>query len=82
VAPCACFGATERPLNAGHLVRDVVLLLASVGGIALAAGADNRPTGLAGAIVGLAAGGVAGALVVRLDDLIDLVVSGPVSGST
>jgi hypothetical protein len=81
-AACACFGTTERPLNAGHLVRDVVLLLTSVGGIVLATGADNRPTGLAGAIVAVAAGAVAGWLVVRLDDLIDLFASGPASGPT
>ena len=71
-ATCACFGATERPLNSGHLLRDVVLVAVSISGIALAVGAGSRAIEPAGTIVAVFAGAVAGLLVARLDDLIDL----------
>ncbi|GAA0240390.1 MauE/DoxX family redox-associated membrane protein [Cryptosporangium japonicum] len=70
-ATCACFGATERPLTPGHLVRDVVLAGVGATGLALAFGAGDtvEPAGVALAVF---AGAVAGLLVARLDDLIDL----------
>jgi hypothetical protein len=80
-ATCACFGATERPLNAGHLLRDVILVVISIVGIALAVGAGSRAAVPPGTIVAVFAGGVAGLVVARLDDLIDLFGSGPPAGS-
>jgi len=78
-ATCACFGATERPLNAGHLVRDIVLVLAVAVGLAVALGpAGTLAPG--GALLGAGAGAIAGLLVARLDDLIDLFAPGPASG--
>jgi hypothetical protein len=71
-APCACFGATERPLSRRHLVRNGLLLLLAAGG---AASADHLPGAAAevpsAALAGLV-GAVAGLLLVRLDDLVDL----------
>ncbi|WP_169745059.1 MauE/DoxX family redox-associated membrane protein [Cryptosporangium arvum] len=71
-ATCACFGATERPLTPGHLVRDVVLATACAAGVALALAAGDAPAEPAGVAVAVFAGAVAGLLVARLDDLIDL----------
>jgi hypothetical protein len=80
-ATCACFGARQRPLNGGHLVRNSVLLLAVAGGLAVAAGAD-RPFDPAGVLLGVAAGALAGLVVVQLDDLIELFAPRSSSGRT
>lgn len=64
---CRCFGASDAPLGAAHLVRNLVLIgLAAVGGAAhLFATASASPTLAVSAI----AGALAGWLVSRLDDL-------------
>ncbi len=78
-ATCACFGVTERPLSGAHLVRDCVLLLAVLSGLALVAAESDRPTQPAGAMLGLVSGAVVGLIVVRLDDLVELFTSRPTS---
>lgn len=67
-ARCACFGTAARPLGPRHLVRNGLLLaLAAAGIVAAAAG----PAGAEG-LPALGAGVLAGVLVARLDDLLDL----------
>jgi hypothetical protein len=68
---CGCFGSSSAPLGPRHLVRNAFLVAAAAIGLAL------RPDGITQADpAGLAVAGVAAlvlvALVVRLDDLIDL----------
>jgi hypothetical protein len=71
-APCACFGASSRPLSRRHLVRNGVLMLIAAGGAGLAAvlpPASPEPpslvlAGLVGAVVAL--------LLIRFDDLVEL----------
>ncbi|MDG6107217.1 hypothetical protein Daura_31380 [Dactylosporangium aurantiacum] len=63
--PCRCFGASTAPLSRRHLVRNVVLVAAALAGLLLPAG--GLP--LAGSVVALLAGAVAGLLVTELDQI-------------
>jgi Methylamine utilisation protein MauE len=70
-APCRCFGASRTPLGAPQLLRNLVLL--AVCGAALAA--STRPAGPlhpAGVAVALGAAAVAIALVLLLDQAVEL----------
>jgi hypothetical protein len=78
-AQCACFGATARPLSGVHVVRDLVLLAATAGGLVLAATGPDRLARPAGALLALVAGTVCGLVVVRLDDMIELFSPVPTS---
>jgi methylamine utilization protein MauE len=69
-ARCACFGAESRPLSGRHLVRNSILLLVAAGALATPAG----PVPPAGALLGDAAGLLLALVLVRLDDLVELVV--------
>jgi len=66
---CRCFGATDAPVGAAHLVRNTVLLgLAAAGGCArLFDSSASAPATLA---VVATAGALAGFLASRLDDLL------------
>lgn len=68
--PCRCFGKSTTPLGPIHVVRNIFLICVTFLGIvgALAAGGVD----LGGAAVAAVAGAVAGALVVALDDIVDL----------
>jgi hypothetical protein len=79
-ARCACFGASSvRPLSAAHVCRDASLLLLVTVGLIAAASQHDRPT-LAGLAVAGPAAVVAGLLLIRLDDLIDLFAPMPAAG--
>ena len=67
-APCACFGASTRPLGGRHLVRNTLLLLVTAGALGTPAG----PVAPAGVLLGVAAGALVAVLLVRLDDLVEL----------
>lgn len=68
-APCACFGASRRPLGYGHVARNLVLMAGSALGLV----AYEPVTGDAGAaLAAVAAGAVAAIAVALADDLIDL----------
>jgi hypothetical protein len=78
-APCACFGASTRPLGGRHLVRNCVLLLVAAGALVTPAG----PVVPAGALLGAAAGALVAVLLVRLDDLVELLAPArPLSPAT
>ncbi|HEY6313854.1 MAG TPA: MauE/DoxX family redox-associated membrane protein [Streptosporangiaceae bacterium] len=71
-ARCACFGSSSgRPLGGVHLLRNVSLLVVLLSGLAGSELGHRRPE-LAGAAVAVAAGAVAGLLLTRFDDLIEL----------
>lgn len=66
--PCRCFGASSIPLAGRHLLRNILLTGAALAGLAAPAG---RPA-LAGWLIALLAGALAGLLVTVLDDLVAL----------
>ena len=69
---CACFGVSDQPLSRRHVVRNGLLLLVALSGVAVA---NDIPPGDVDPL-GVALAGVVGAVVafilIRLDDLIDL----------
>lgn len=69
---CHCFGGSAAPVGRAHLVRNGLLLVAAVAGWGLgpAGVAHLEPVGV---VVGAASGIVVAAMLVRLDDLVDLV---------
>ncbi|SDY96359.1 Methylamine utilisation protein MauE [Amycolatopsis xylanica] len=69
-APCRCFGASVTPLGTGHVVRNLILLAASAGGLAFAGSTGATEPG--GVVLALAAAAVGVLLVVRADDLMAL----------
>jgi uncharacterized membrane protein YphA (DoxX/SURF4 family) len=69
VATCACFGASVTRLSLRHLVRNGLLALAAVAGATMPAPRHLSAPGIALAAL---AGLTAGAIVVRLDDIIAL----------
>jgi hypothetical protein len=74
--PCPCFGAGAEPLGGRHIVRNTLLLAAAVAGILLA----PRPAPdaeAAGILLALVAAAVLAALIVRMDDLIELFTGAP-----
>jgi Methylamine utilisation protein MauE len=78
-APCACFGASTRPLGGRHLVRNAILLLVAAGALVTPAG----PVVPAGALLGAAAGALVAVLLIRLDDLVELLAPArPLSPAT
>ncbi|MGI5128074.1 MauE/DoxX family redox-associated membrane protein [Pseudonocardia sp. CA-107938] len=67
-AACLCFGTTERPYRAAHLVRNGLLAAAALAGAVL----SGYPVDLLAALI-MVVGGVLVALVlVAFDDLLDL----------
>ncbi|WP_163507366.1 MauE/DoxX family redox-associated membrane protein [Fodinicola acaciae] len=68
--PCRCFGKSTTPLGPVHVVRNIFLICVTIAGAAGTLGSAG--VDLAGAAVAAVAGAVAGALVVALDDIVDL----------
>jgi hypothetical protein len=67
-ASCLCFGASERPFGARHVVRNVLFAAAALSGALLSA----QPVDVPAALVAIAAGAIAALLVVTFDELLDL----------
>jgi hypothetical protein len=67
-ASCLCFGTTERPYSARHLVRNALLGAAALAGALL----YGIPVEAPAALLAIAAGGVAALVVVTFDELLDL----------
>jgi hypothetical protein len=68
-APCRCFGSSSRPLGAGHLIRNAILLITAVAG-GLAGGlAPGVHAQLAGVAVAIPAGLFGAILIVAFDDI-------------
>jgi energy-converting hydrogenase Eha subunit A len=79
-ARCACFGAgAGRQLGGVHMLRNLILLVLLAAGLAGSVLGDGHPTPAA-AIVGVAAGALAALLIIRWEDLADLLA--PLRGST
>ncbi|WP_020554394.1 MauE/DoxX family redox-associated membrane protein [Embleya scabrispora] len=71
---CRCFGASDAPLGPRHLVRNGVLLAASIAGLSatgVGSSADLLPP-LAGCAVAMVVGLVGALLIISLDDIVDL----------
>ncbi|WP_328993182.1 hypothetical protein OG394_02650 [Kribbella sp. NBC_01245] len=79
--PCQCFGAGVTPLGRGQVIRNLVLLVFAFAG--LVGSADQaggaRDVAPAGALIASVAGLVAGLLITRFEDLVDLFSSPGVS---
>jgi hypothetical protein len=73
-AHCACFGATERPLRGLHLVRNGVLLLVAASALVFLVITRGDDVESVGAVLGMTSGAIAGAVVIRLDDVVDLFI--------
>ncbi|WP_255424232.1 MauE/DoxX family redox-associated membrane protein [Corallococcus sp. AB011P] len=70
---CRCFGASNTPVGAAHLVRNGLLLAVTVAGAVSHAAASGAPVTVAmGAIAGTA-GVLGGVFVTRWDDLVFLI---------
>jgi hypothetical protein len=80
-ARCACFGsASARPLGGAALARNLALLVVfAAGSLASVLGLGDAP--IAGSLVAVAAGGIAGLVFVHLEDVVDLFTGSPVAGS-
>ncbi|MDK0518196.1 methylamine utilization protein MauE [Streptomyces sp. ML-6] len=69
-AVCRCFGASEYPLGARHIVRNIVLWMIALCGVAAHSAAGHlRP---AEALLAACSGVLVGALAVVSDDLVQL----------
>ncbi|WP_426512239.1 MauE/DoxX family redox-associated membrane protein [Dactylosporangium sp. McL0621] len=66
-APCRCFGASATPLGRRHIVRNSVLVVIALAGLAAAAG--GSAVAVPGAIVAGGAGLVFGIVVTAYDDI-------------
>jgi hypothetical protein len=66
-APCRCFGASATPLGRRHIVRNTVLVVIALAGLASAAG--GSAVAVPGAVVAGGAGLVSGILVTAYDDI-------------
>jgi hypothetical protein len=75
---CWCFGPTGSSLSARHIVRDSILLLISVAGVATGAlVASQHPPSTAGIALSLAAALLSATVLVFIDDLIAVVSINP-----
>ena len=75
-APCRCFGSSDAPIGARHLVRNGVLLgVCVLGGAAVLAGA-RIPTRPGDILFGVAVAASVALLVIHLDDIASLVGPG------
>jgi hypothetical protein len=73
-AHCACFGAAARPLRGLHLVRNGVLLLVAASAFVLHVTTRGDEVESIGAVLGMTCGAIAGAVLIRLDDVVDLFI--------
>lgn len=67
-ASCLCFGTSERPYSARHLVRNALLGLVAIAGGLL----SGAPVDLPATLVAIAAGAIGALIVVTLDEMLDL----------
>lgn len=70
-ARCACFGVSEQPLGARHVIRNSVLFGAVLAGLVVHGVGAGSPE-VAGLVLALAGGAVVALIVIRIDDLIEL----------
>lgn len=69
---CACFGASSaRPINGAHLARNAGILAMLIAGL-IGSGLGQGRASAGAVIVALAAGGLAGLLLIRFDDMAGL----------
>ena len=74
---CRCFGTSQSPLGARHLIRDAILLVSAVtGAVCSAFSAEHQAVRPAGIVLSLAAALVAATFLVFIDDLLTLVGPG------
>lgn len=71
---CACFGTTSRPVSRSGVARAAVLLAIDLSALALMPTATGWSGSLPGLAVALVAGCVTGLVLVRLDDVADVLL--------
>lgn len=71
-APCACFGASDRPLSWRHVLRNGLMLLIGVAGLAVAIVVPPTVVDPAGAGLAGAVGVIVAVLLIRLDEIVEL----------
>lgn len=69
---CRCFGGGDERIGGQHVVRNVLILLVGCAGLAARLSAPGGRVEAPGVALAVVAAGIAAALVVRLDDLVDL----------
>ncbi|MEU4807210.1 MauE/DoxX family redox-associated membrane protein [Actinosynnema sp. NPDC023587] len=70
-AACRCFGASNVPLGPVHVVRNLILAVVAAVGAVMTSMASG-PVDSAGALVAALAGPPAGAVIILLDDIVEL----------
>lgn len=68
--PCRCFGRSTVPLGGRHLIRNAVLLIVGVAGLATTV--TGGPTQLTGTAVAVLAGSFLGLIIATFDDIATL----------
>ncbi|GAA2766537.1 methylamine utilization protein MauE [Streptomyces paradoxus] len=68
--PCRCFGTSAAPLGARHVVRNSCLAASSA--VCVTTAGAGGPVHASGAVVAVSAGLLTSALIVWLDDIVDL----------
>ena len=77
-AGCACFGVVSHRLGTRHLVRNALLVVCVVAGLAAYPMVRTQTVRPGEALVALAGGLVVALILIRLDDLVDLFAPIPV----
>jgi hypothetical protein len=73
--PCHCFGASTTPLGMPHAIRNALLLAACAAGFAGTLWSVEPARNPGGLVVALTVAAAAVLLVVRLDDIVELLGS-------
>ncbi|GAB2932577.1 methylamine utilization protein MauE [Micromonospora polyrhachis] len=68
---CLCFGTAGTPIGGRHVARNILLMAVAVGGL-LVTVLNDPPTGIGEVLLAAATAVPLAAIVVRLDDIVDL----------
>ncbi|MFD1322750.1 MauE/DoxX family redox-associated membrane protein [Micromonospora sonneratiae] len=75
---CLCFGAAGVPIGARHVARNLLLAAIAAGGLVASVATSGSPMRPAAALLAVATAVPLAALVVRLDDIVELFTASPV----
>ena len=78
-APCRCFGASATPMGLAHVVRNLVLIVATV--LGMASGGSYAALEPAGVVLGVVAGVVVAVVIVKFDHVVELFRDSRVAGN-
>jgi hypothetical protein len=69
---CRCFGASSSPVGGRHLLRNSLLLVATISGLVASVAGRQGPATPAGVAIAAGTAVVAAVLLIRFDDLFEL----------